>query len=257
MSIKRKVSNFFWYLGKPKYWQHRINVEKRKYLTNYDKTDDKIKGFQWCENNVSNYEDALIKVGLEKTLHNLDQKIIDSGNRIQAKCPIKLGGSSHINLIYNCIIQIKAKLVIETGVAYGWSSLAILKGLSETTNGKLVSVDMPYVNKKSENYVGIVVPNFLRKNWVILDQPDIPGIKNAIKISGEKVDLCHYDSDKTWWGRDYAYPLLWDSLKPGGLFISDDINDNLYFSEFVKNKSASFSVIKHGERFIGMIRKQE
>ncbi len=257
MNIKRKISNFFWYLSKPRYWQHRFNVEKRKYLTNYDKTDDKLKGFEWCARNVSNYEDALVKVGLEKNLYNLNQKIIDLGNKLEAKCPVKLGGSSHINLIYNCIIQLKAKKVIETGVAYGWSSLAILKGLSETTNGKLISVDMPYVNKKSENYVGIVVPHFLRKNWVILDQPDVPGIKNAIKISGEQVDLCHYDSDKTWWGRNYAYPLLWDCLKPGGLFISDDINDNLYFSEFVKNKSALFSVIKHGGRFIGMIRKQK
>lgn len=255
--MKLKVENLVWYLKRPKYWQHRLNIYKRKYLPNHDKIEDKIKGFEWCENNANNYESAFEKIGLKKNFYNLDPKIIKIGKELEAKCPLKLGGGSHINLIYNSIIQLKAKKVIETGVAYGWSSLAILKGLSETTNGKLISVDMPYVNKKNEKYVGIVVPNFLRENWILLDQPDIPGIKNAIKKSDGEIDLCHYDSDKTWWGRDYAYPLLWNSLKPGGLFISDDINNNLYFSEFVKKKNALFSVIKYGKRFLGMIRKQE
>ena len=70
-----------------------------------------------------------------------------------------------------------------------------------------------------------------------------------------KIDLCHYDSDKSWWGRHYAYPILWDSLKSGGLFISDDIQDNLYFSEFVKKKNLKFVIVEFEGKFIGLIRK--
>ena len=55
-------------------------------------------------------------------------------------------------------------------------------------------------------------------------------------MTGGSIDLCHYDSDKSWWGRAYAF-LLWKALKPGGLFISDDIQDNMFFAEFVKLKS--------------------
>ena len=114
---------------------------------------------------------------------------------------------------------------------------------------------MPYPGKNNENDVGIVVPENLKKNWILIRKPDKPGIKEALsKISG-KVDLCHYDSDKSWWGRHYAYPLLWDSLKSNGLFISDDIQDNLYFSEFVKEKVLNFAVVQYQGKFIGLIRK--
>ena len=56
------------------------------------------------------------------------------------------------------------------------NSLAILKALSLTNNGKLFSVDMPYPRKKNENEVGIVVPEYLKKNWTLIRAPDRPGI---------------------------------------------------------------------------------
>ena len=109
--------------------------------------------------------------------------------------------------------------------------------------------------KKNDNDVGIVVPEYLRENWTLIRKPDNPGIIDALNQSNGNVDLCHYDSDKSWWGRNYAYPILWKSLKPGGLFISDDIQDNLYFSEFVKKNFLKFSVIEFNGKFVGLIRK--
>ena len=109
--------------------------------------------------------------------------------------------------------------------------------------------------KNNESDVGIVVPKRLRKNWVLIKKPDRPGIVNALEMCGGKIDLCHYDSDKSWWGRHYAYPILWNSLKPNGLFITDDIQDNLYFFEFVKNNSLKFAVIEFEGKYVGLIRK--
>ena len=89
----------------------------------------------------------------------------------------------------------------------------------------------------------------------LIRKPDSPGIIEALeKVNGE-IDICHYDSDKSWWGRHYAYPILWKSLKSNGLFISDDIQDNLYFSEFVKDKSTKFAIVKFKEKFVKLIRK--
>ena len=73
----------------------------------------------------------------------------------------------------------------------------------------------------------------------------------------EEIDLCHYDSDKSWWGRHYAYPILWKSLNSKGLFISDDIQDNLYFPEFVKKNSLNFAVVEFDGKFVGLIRKEK
>ena len=42
------------------------------------------------------------------------------------------------------------KFVVETGVGYGWSSLAILYALSKKNEAKgLVSIDMPYPSSKN------------------------------------------------------------------------------------------------------------
>ena len=114
---------------------------------------------------------------------------------------------------------------------------------------------MPYPRKNNEIDVGIVVPQNLQKNWILIRKPDNPGIINALSKIDGKVDLCHYDSDKSWWGRDYAYPILWKSLSDKGLFISDDIQDNLYFSEFVNKRSLKFAVVEFEGKYIGLIRK--
>jgi len=171
-----------------------------------------------------------------------------------------MGGSGHIHLLYDCVRLLKVENVVETGVAYGWSSLAILKAMSQNGFGKLYSVDMPYPRKKSENDVGIVVPQNLRKNWTLIRKPDNPGIISALNNARGPIDLCHYDSDKSWWGQHYAYPILWKSLNSKGLFISDDIQDNLYFSEFVKKNLLNFAVVELDQypfeaKFVGLIRK--
>ena len=93
------------------------------------------------------------------------------------------------------------------------------------------------------------------KKWILIRKPDRPGIIDAIKESGGNIDLCHYDSDKSWYGRQYAYPILWESLKSKGIFISDDIQDNLFFYEFVNNKLLNFSVVEFEGKFVGLIAK--
>ena len=95
----------------------------------------------------------------------------------------------------------------------------------------------------------------LRKNWKLIRKPDNPGIKYSLRLIGGKIDLCHYDSDKSWWGRHYSYIVLWKALNSKGLFISDDIQDNLYFSKFVKNNYLNFAVIEFEGKFVGLIRK--
>ena len=167
-----------------------------------------------------------------------------------------MGGPGHINFIYDAVRILKAKNVVETGVAYGWSSLAILAGFLENNESYLYSVDMSYPKRNNENYVGVVVPERFCKNWKIIDRPDITGIPRALKLIGGQIDLCHYDSDKSREGRSFAYPILWKSLRSGGLFISDDIADNLFFAEFVKITGAPFCVIKvKGKQYMGAIRK--
>ena len=141
---------------------------------------------------------------------------------------------------------------LETGVAYGWSSLAILLGLSK--NGRLFSSDMPYPKLNNEKYVGIVVPLVLRKNWRLFRYPDVLAFPKIFREQNS-FDLIHYDSDKSYQGRMWSQPLLWDKLKKGGVFISDDINDNIAFKEFCENKKISPFIFKSDSKYVGILVK--
>lgn len=252
-----KVLLLIWFILRPKYYLHFISLIKRKFLIRHDTLDNSKNAYKWADKNSISYVDALKKLGIQGEFLGLDHHSILEGKKLEKKSSVKMGGSAHIHLLYDCVRLLKAQNVIETGVAYGWSSLAILKALSQNSHGRLLSVDMPYPRQNNEPDVGIVVPQNLRKNWTLIRRPDNPGINMALKKIGGKIDICHYDSDKSWWGRHYAYPILWKALTNGGLFISDDIQDNLYFSEFVKKYSLNYAVIKFNEKFVGLIRKEK
>ena len=250
-----KILLIIWFIIRPKYYLHFFSLIKRKFLINHDTLDNSEKAYKWANANAISYIAALQRLNIKGDTVGLDSETIIEGQKLQSKSSVKMGGAGHIHLLYDCVRLLKVQNVIETGVAYGWSSLAILKALSLNETGKLFSVDMPYPKKKNENDVGIVVPQNLRKNWTLIRRPDNPGIFIALKKAGGQIDLCHYDSDKSWWGRHFAYPILWKSLNSKGLFISDDIQDNLYFSEFVKKYSLNFAVIEFNVKFVGLIRK--
>ena len=78
---------------------------------------------------------------------------------------VKLGGGANDILLYFFVRYYKPKVILETGVAAGFSSLAILKALKKNKYGKLYSSDFPYFRiKNPENYIGILVD---KKNFLI------------------------------------------------------------------------------------------
>ncbi|HEX4738059.1 MAG TPA: class I SAM-dependent methyltransferase [Allosphingosinicella sp.] len=168
---------------------------------------------------------------------------------------VEMGGAGDLGLIYAAARLSGAKRAVETGVAYGWSSLAILAALDQNGGGRLASVDMPYAKMNNEPFVGIVVPDALRVNWTMIRLPDRNGLKRALAQLGGSIDFAHYDSDKTYYGRGFAYPLIWQACAPGGVFISDDIQDNMRFAEFVAEKSVPFAVTECAGKFVGICRK--
>jgi hypothetical protein len=122
--------------------------------------------------------------------------------------------------------------------------------------GRLVSVDMPYPKENKEDFVGIAVPAEWRREWTLIREPDRNGLKKAIKRLGGTIDLCHYDSDKSYPGRMFAYPILWDALRPGGVFISDDIQDNFAFRDFCAARGIAYAVTESEGKYVGIARKR-
>lgn len=114
---------------------------------------------------------------------------------------------------------------------------------------------MPYPNKNNDKYVGCVVPQKYRSNWKIINKADRDALPKALNVLKE-VDLCHYDSDKSYDGRMWAYPMLWKALRKGGIFISDDIADNVAFRDFANMLKMNPVIVKVGsEKYVGILLK--
>ena len=60
---------------------------------------------------------------------------------------------------------ISPSVVLETGVAYGVSSVFILKALEVNGRGTLHSVDLPPLRSEYERFWGIAVPEALQERW--------------------------------------------------------------------------------------------
>ncbi len=177
-----------------------------------------------------------------------------------AACPQRMGGGANLDLLHACARHVEARTVVETGVAYGWSSLALLLGLRGVDGGRLVSTNLHYREYGDDRFVGCAVPASLRGPWTILAEADAVALPKALALAGE-CDLCHYDSDKSYAGRMWAYPRLWNALRVGGCFLSDDIDDNLAFAHFSATVRQRPTVVAaptgNGTKYVGILFKRD
>jgi predicted O-methyltransferase YrrM len=253
-----KIKTLLWFLSKPTFYRHGLELFLRKFRTNFDSPLHISQATNWAAQHAVSVQKALELVGIIEEgaeVPKISQQLLKEANLLAQQSKVKMGGAGDIHLIYAATLLSGSKKAIETGIAYGWSSLSMLAGLDDHPSSLLISIDMPYPKMNNEDYVGIVVPNFLREKWYLIKEPDRRGILKAIKKINQQVDICHYDSDKSYYGRAYGYPLLWNALRDGGIFISDDIQDNLAFKNFVESKNLIFAVTEYKGKYIGITKK--
>lgn len=219
------------------------------------------RGRRWCEERAVDADTALKHLGMDPFLpdlrslfpHDFEESIIR-----QHQCPHKLGGSGNLSLLYGLCSQLRSQRVVETGVAYGWSSLAILLALKEQPQGHLWSTDLPYpfLQHDAEDCVGIVVPEHLRDRWTLYRTGDRESLPQAL-AEAESVDLAHYDSDKSAEAKRWALETIWSHLRPGGVLVCDDVNDDLVFRDFCSFVGVTPLIVGNvdTQKFQGLARK--
>lgn len=252
----RKISTALWFATRPSFYPHACALAARKFLPNRDGAREQHAAGEWAANRAVSVAEALCAIGIQGDPPSLDPALLDEGEVLARRSKVTMGGPGDLSLLHAAVALTGARTVIESGVAYGWSSLAILSALARNGGGRLLSVDMPYPKMGNEAFVGIVIPEHLRCNWTLLRKPDRNGLKHAIQLAGAPLDLVHYDSDKSYYGRMFAYPLIWDALRQGGVFISDDIQDNLGFAEFMEHKAVDFAVTESAGKYVGICVKR-
>lgn len=165
-----------------------------------------------------------------------------------------LGGGGVYPLIYFLIKFLKPKTVLETGVASGFSSYTILTALEENKLGNLYSSDLPYFRiSDPEKYIGILVPESLKKNWELYLGHDFSNLSKILK-KVDSIDFFHYDSDKLYKARTKSFDLIKKRLNKNSIVMFDDIQDNTHFYDFiVNNKITNYRIFEFEGKFCGLI----
>jgi predicted O-methyltransferase YrrM len=166
---------------------------------------------------------------------------------------IDLGGGGSYELLYFLVRKREPAQVLESGVAAGWSTRAILSAMEANGRGELYSSDFPYFRiANPEKYIGILVPEELRgSQWHLFTKGDRANLKRILShrpIFG----VVHYDSDKRRKGRSYFLRETAPYLKGDAVVIMDDINDDMFFAEEMATDGRHV-VFEYNGKFIGLI----
>jgi hypothetical protein len=212
--------------------------------------------YVWLENNKSDLDTFCIGINEELWVEsNLECNIIrEVSNEKLDLIPFELGGGGAYPFLYFLIRFLKPNIVVETGVAAGYSSFSILKALNKNNLGRLYSSDFPYFRiPYPEKYIGILVPENLKNRWNLF----IKGDKNnfiEIKKLISKIDILHYDSDKTYTGRELPLKYFKNELNSSTILIFDDIQDNSHFYDLVKDlDKAKWKIFPFENKWFGFI----
>ena len=247
--MKNVIINFF----KKNYFK----IILKKFFKKFEK-DNSFEAKNWAISNISQTIDQFC-MSIDP---NLFKETIDDTKSIEifaknelSKLNVTLGGGGSFGLLYFLIRKIKPMNVVETGVAAGWSSLAILRALKKNDKGFLYSSDFPYFRLKNpEQYIGYLARNEKNKeNWYLDIRGDDIALPEIIKRLGKNnIDLIHYDSDKSYSGRVNAIKKLNSKISVNTIVIFDDIQDNIHFKDFVESNKKNFNVFEYQGKYIGV-----
>ena len=233
----------------------RFKILIQKILNKFSLEDKNNTDIKWLNSYKTSWEEYLKSMDLQlfdETREVIDELIKENKKKLK-KLDVKLGGSANQFLLYFLIRKFKPSVIFETGVAAGHSSRAILRALKTNQKGKLYSSDFPYLRiKNSEKYIGILVEEELKDVWHLSIEGDSINIKEFLKIENT-IDFFHYDSDKSYKGKQATFNLVKQKISRGGIFIFDDIQDDNFFRDLTTQNNFTFKVFSFENKYVGLI----
>ena len=245
-----KVRNIFFNILKNKNFLSVIRKIRNKFESNTT-----VAATTWAEKNKIDLQ-IFCKSKNQKLWNEclIEFSIIKKDILLKLKAmPQKYNCMGNLPLIYFLVRYYQPEKIIETGVAAGCSSETILQAIKKNNKGFLYSSDLPYFKiDNPENFIGLVVSNELKNLWKLDIRGDHYALNDFINICS-KIDFFHYDSDKSFRGRDFVMKKIKKYFNPNATLIMDDINDNLFFKNFVEKEKLEFKVLEFQGQYVGLI----
>jgi predicted O-methyltransferase YrrM len=203
---------------------------------------------------------------LKKNLTSLENYIITfidniSNTNFPSKkkpYPLNYSVDNQTGLLLYALCRItKPEKVVETGVAYGLSSVYILQALHDNQKGKLYSIDYIFRPWESKEMIGALIPDSLRSRWELIFGVSSEKLQNLLK-SLESVDMFIHDSQHTFKNMLFEFKTAWPFVKKNGFLLSDDILNNNAFHIFCSSINLKPLVLKQegsSKSYTGILQK--
>ena len=157
--------------------------------------------------------------------------------------------------LYLLCKAIKPDKIVETGVAYGLSSMYILQALKENNKGTLYSIDSVFSPWQSKEMIGAAIPQDLRDRWEFIFGSSAEKLKDILSHLNQ-IDIFFHDSLHTYKNMMFEFKTAWPFITKNGFLVSDDIGDNNAFYDFTKRVNVRATVLPQKENsFLGLARK--
>jgi hypothetical protein len=150
--------------------------------------------------------------------------------------------------LYALLRSIRPEVVVETGVANGFSTAFSLLALKANEAGHLHSIDLPReVGREYEpgtffegegragipagSEPGWLIPPALKERWTLIlgrSQDQLPPLLERLGT----VDTFMHDSEHSFDCMWFEFNAAWPALRPGGVLVSDDVNSTEAFGRF-------------------------
>jgi hypothetical protein len=185
---------------------------------------------------------------IDQALSGLEEELRLAGQQLEARAPYPLSGAGDRvfgRLCYLACRLLRPLVVVETGVLYGNTSAYILQALAENGGGVLHSVDLPPARDGSEDLVGTLVPEKLRRKWQLhrgTSRRVLPGLLPSLP----KVSVFVHDSLHTYRNMKWEFSQISPHLADQAIVISDDAQKNDAFAESFKSWPHSITVREPG-----------
>jgi len=134
--------------------------------------------------------------------------------------------------IYSLVRLLKPKVIVETGVADGFTTSYILRALADNGEGRLYSIDLPHYLLPQAKQPGWIVEEGLRGRWE-LRVGDAAEVLPALLKELGTVDMFLHDSLHTYDHMMLEFRAAWPHLKAGGLLLAHDVGTNHSFFDFI------------------------
>jgi methyltransferase family protein len=135
-------------------------------------------------------------------------------------------------IVWCAVRHLRPERVVETGVARGITSRMILEALEQNGDGRLWSIDLPFLRTSWHDQTAAAVPSSLHPRWTYVRGSSRRRLPQLLADVGQ-IDLFIHDSAHTEANMRFEFETAWTALRPGGAIVSHDVEMNPAFAEFV------------------------